>query len=521
MPYQIRKGAGGCKGFAVVKEGTETVVGCHPTQSKAVAQMRALHANVADASSTRDDSLTRPTNEAHNQPVQNPLARFMRLGQAPVEGDADAQRMAMPEAAVAEYRPLAGATTMAAAEAAEAAHEVEREVNELTYMFSCVVSNILGDPAMKMPAKIDALQAAIDDLGTRVGKIDLEDTKAIEPDYAAGEMDGTIKSTVSPDGTPRWVAVYSNRYKDRLRETLPEAAHRDFVEYVERTKAYPTLRLWHVPGADIGVADWIDYSDGFMVATGTYYRPEYAERLKEAGPLRCSHGFKYRVKDFLPDGTYRAYRTYEISVLPAGREANTLQADFDPGEALMLTAARREFVERVLGADKVKEVEQMLTSLKAKADAEGLAYREIMDTFATFGEKADAPPEAPPPAAGVAEVTAAQVQAAMAPLTEALNGLNARLDAQAVQVKAVADSQAEIREAMRMAAPRSSPAVGGFVASTADATRSADDIAAAAAAAAAAPTGIPEGTPAHLAPYVKMAQAALGGTALNGAGGAA
>lgn len=48
MPWQIKQNVGGCKGFAVVKEGTTTVVGCHPSKSRAAAHMRALYANVKD-----------------------------------------------------------------------------------------------------------------------------------------------------------------------------------------------------------------------------------------------------------------------------------------------------------------------------------------------------------------------------------------------------------------------------------------------------------------------------------------
>lgn len=47
MPWKIKQGAAGCKGFAVVKESGE-LVGCHPSKSKATAHMRALYASEAD-----------------------------------------------------------------------------------------------------------------------------------------------------------------------------------------------------------------------------------------------------------------------------------------------------------------------------------------------------------------------------------------------------------------------------------------------------------------------------------------
>ena len=49
MPWQIKQGAAGCKGFAVVKEGTGELVGCHPSKSRATAHLRALYASEADS----------------------------------------------------------------------------------------------------------------------------------------------------------------------------------------------------------------------------------------------------------------------------------------------------------------------------------------------------------------------------------------------------------------------------------------------------------------------------------------
>ena len=48
MPWQIKQGVSGCKGFAVVKEGTDELVGCHPSKTRASAHLRALYASEAD-----------------------------------------------------------------------------------------------------------------------------------------------------------------------------------------------------------------------------------------------------------------------------------------------------------------------------------------------------------------------------------------------------------------------------------------------------------------------------------------
>lgn len=45
MPWQIKHGAAGCKGYAVVKESDGSLVGCHPTKSAASAHLKALYAS--------------------------------------------------------------------------------------------------------------------------------------------------------------------------------------------------------------------------------------------------------------------------------------------------------------------------------------------------------------------------------------------------------------------------------------------------------------------------------------------
>lgn len=49
MPWQIKQGAAGCKGYAVVKESDGKLVSCHPTKSAATAHLRALYASESDA----------------------------------------------------------------------------------------------------------------------------------------------------------------------------------------------------------------------------------------------------------------------------------------------------------------------------------------------------------------------------------------------------------------------------------------------------------------------------------------
>jgi hypothetical protein len=53
MPYKIQQGAAGCKGFAVLNDRGE-LKGCHPSESRAAAHMRALYAATADEQKMAD-----------------------------------------------------------------------------------------------------------------------------------------------------------------------------------------------------------------------------------------------------------------------------------------------------------------------------------------------------------------------------------------------------------------------------------------------------------------------------------
>jgi phage I-like protein len=58
MPYEIRRGLPGCSGYAVVKQGTSKVLGCHPTREKAKAQLAALYANEGASAMTNPRTFT-------------------------------------------------------------------------------------------------------------------------------------------------------------------------------------------------------------------------------------------------------------------------------------------------------------------------------------------------------------------------------------------------------------------------------------------------------------------------------
>lgn len=62
MPWEIKQNSAGCRGYAVVKQGSGELVGCHPSKSRATAHLRALYASEADSKKVKKTILTDPQN---------------------------------------------------------------------------------------------------------------------------------------------------------------------------------------------------------------------------------------------------------------------------------------------------------------------------------------------------------------------------------------------------------------------------------------------------------------------------
>lgn len=53
MPWKISRGAAGCSGYAVVKEDSGKLVGCHPTETAAKAHLKALYASESNKEASK------------------------------------------------------------------------------------------------------------------------------------------------------------------------------------------------------------------------------------------------------------------------------------------------------------------------------------------------------------------------------------------------------------------------------------------------------------------------------------
>lgn len=254
-------------------------------------------------------------------------------------------------------------------------------------------------------------------------------------------------------GDLRWFAWMSNKWRDRDNpaEIIEESAHQEYVAWVDKTKNFPEAWLWHTPGTRWGQADVVDYTDGFLVVSGTVDKGmEPVAEAMEGEDLGVSHGFRYRHSD-KDRGIIGWYRSFELSPLPPDAAANQWTSMDMIGKEVDMgfNQAKREFLVGKIGEDRVALLEDDTKGMRQALEKAGVESKEIEDALA-----AD-PPEDTKGGAGVtlseeaskAIADAAGKAAAQALLeTDAFKGMVTSLDeVKAGQAQALED-QKGIRE---------------------------------------------------------------------------
>lgn len=238
------------------------------------------------------------------------------------------------------------------------------------------------------------------------------------------------------DGTYRWLAIYSNNFRDADNppEIISEKSHRAFLGLVdEGVVDFPELWHWHTPGTAWGKADWLDYADGFAVASGYIYpgHEKEAEAVSQLVDIRVSHGMPSRfiVRNQDDPSIIDFHVTAEISDLPGFAAANPLTefAVLNGKELEMAFSPekRQYLVQAGLSDGAIKELESNLANKAQAAIDAGLERKETTEA------QTDAPPATEQPAEQPAYVTAQEVADAMAeslkPIMAALAGIGAEL----------------------------------------------------------------------------------------------
>lgn len=180
----------------------------------------------------------------------------------------------------------------------------------------------------------------------------------------------------------RFVAVYSNCFKDKSRQIITAKAHEEYINWADETQTYPELWLWHTKGTKWGQVDWIDISNGFVVASGLVdegkeYIAKSLEDQKDS--LGVSHGFLGAQRE----GYITKYRTFEISPLPRDSAANVwTHFNVLEGESDMaFSDKKRAWLKETSGSsdDVIKSLEETTAAFETQLKEMGIEYKEAPD----------------------------------------------------------------------------------------------------------------------------------------------
>ena len=266
--------------------------------------------------------------------------------------------------------------------------------------------------------------------------------------------DGVFTAWKSIAGDYRWFLTATNKFKDREAEIFSEAGHREFLGHLEASKEWPVLRVWHTPGADIGQAEWADYTDGFMVYAGRFNDGEEATaaRLAAMGPQGVSHGYRYLAGE-KEAGVYSWYRTFELTILPPHRAANqwgvgaTIIGSKEEAE-MPFTKEKRAYLLDVFGdEERVTRIEEGLAVLGKELEGK-VAFKDLADAVADpdpkpepEGEDDPAPEGDPEPEA---EAEAPTAEARIGALETRIGEVSAQVEELVGATKALADGVKEL-----------------------------------------------------------------------------
>jgi len=249
-------------------------------------------------------------------------------------------------------------------------------------------------------------------------------------------------------GRYRWLAVFSNRFRDNDRppEILSSAAHKDFVKAVDSGEwPMPQLWHWHTPGTTWGQADWLAYDEekGFVLASGWVSdgHEKEAETLAAMKTfIGVSHGMvgKSIERDETDPSIITQYRTFEISDLPAWAAANPLTGfSIYPQEAknMSIPKEKRDYLQTVgLTGEQIDGIEAQVGDLSKEAEEAGLEFKETPAEVIATEEQVEAAdePEATPEVVEAETLTKEEVadaiMTATLPLQQMVEALQVKLD---------------------------------------------------------------------------------------------
>lgn len=271
-------------------------------------------------------------------------------------------------------------------------------------------------------------------------------TKTTDPDLEPGKNTPAKPGfTVwkAADGSYRWLAIYSNNYRDNDNppEIISEKSHETFISLVEDgVVPYPELWHWHIPGTRWGVADMLDYADGFAIASGSVDagHEKEAEALANMEDIRVSHGMPARfiVRNKDDRSVIDFHITSEISPLPGWAAANKM-TQFVVLQELDKMALRDEQKEHLRKAGLTDE---RITALETELGNMGKAAQDAGIESKEAETPAEQPAAEAQPAYATEQGVADAITAVTMPIMQTLQAIQAQLAGMDGEIKALKQS---------------------------------------------------------------------------------
>jgi hypothetical protein len=199
--------------------------------------------------------------------------------------------------------------------------------------------------------------------------------------------------TKGDDGKYRWTLTSSNAFQDRDREIVSEKAHVADIEVLEGAGEYGPLRWWHVgqpspevpgdwrsykagPGLDLGQCDFAAMHGRIRIESGTFYDDGVGAAFKEVmDKLSVSQGFSHPLDEPNRDGTFDNIHTFERSLLPRGRQSNSLASVGMILKEGNMDAKKKEALVALIGSELVEKQLSQAESTQKDAEEAGLRFK--------------------------------------------------------------------------------------------------------------------------------------------------
>ena len=194
------------------------------------------------------------------------------------------------------------------------------------------------------------------------------------------ELEGSVFVTKEASGKYRWTIISSNAFRDTDRQIITTKALENDVDASDTGGYYGPIRWWHVPNLDIGDCDFRMVWGHTLLESGLFYDEDTAIAVKEnADKLRVSIGFFHPKTEPNKNGEFDTIRTYERSLLPAGKEANPLTRILKENNMASLKE-KLDALAGLVGTKKAAEIIAGVEGLEKAAAEIGVDFKEADET---------------------------------------------------------------------------------------------------------------------------------------------